>query len=286
MMLIVSWLLGVPSVALADVTACVQAHTSGQREAKAGHLKAASEAFASCVSRDGCPDAIRSECADFYKTTERNIPTLIFAGLDQTGSDLIEVRVFADDQLLTERLDGRPIALDPGEHHIRYELPSGQVLESEVLVREGEKNRIVSLRAKAAAQSDAEASAPNPETRGSDRKLPTSFWVASSLSAAGLVSFGAFAALGHGKQKSLDACSPNCSADQQADYDAMRRDYLFADISLGIGLASAGVATWLFLSHDRSRKAEHARASQPPRFTIIPLVSTRSAGLVLNADAF
>ncbi|MEI9941052.1 MAG: hypothetical protein WDO69_27865 [Pseudomonadota bacterium] len=275
---VLSLCLGLPRVALADVTACVQSHASGQREAKAGRLKAASELFASCVSEEGCPDAIRSECAEFRKDTERNLPTVIFAALDERGGDLIQVRVYADEQALTETLDGRPIAVDPGEHHFMFELASGQVLQSDVVIREGEKNRIVSLRL---------PPPPKSEVNETQRKLPPSFWVASGVGAAALASWGAFAVIGHGKQSALAECSPTCSPSSRADYDAMRRDYLIADISLGVAVASAGVATWLFLSSDGSSSADrHAASSAGSRLSVLPLVSTRGAGLVLNASAF
>ncbi|HET7540127.1 MAG TPA: hypothetical protein VFK05_09650 [Polyangiaceae bacterium] len=284
--LIASSSFAIPRAALADVTACVRAHTSGQREAKAGHLQAASRSFASCVSQNGCPDAIRSECADFYKATQSSLPTVVFAALDERGGDLIEVRVFADDRLLAESLDGRPIALDPGQHHIKFELPSGQVLESDVLVREGEKNRIVSLRAQPAAGPAAESSASQLETNGDERKLPAGFWVASGIGAAALVSFGAFALAGHSKESTLDQCSPNCSSSSHADYDAMRRDYLIADISLGVAVASAGVATWLFFRSDRSNTEQHAALTPWSSVTVTPLVSPRGGGLILGASAF
>jgi hypothetical protein len=280
-------LLGIPRAANADVAACVQAHASGQREAKAGHLEAASELFASCVSLDGCPDTIRAECAEFYKNTERSMPTLIFAALDERGGDLIQVRVSADDRVLTETLDGRPIALDPGEHHFKFELASGELLESDVLVHQGEKNRIVSMRAKLGSKPVEETPAPSAEATSSRRQLPASFWIASGVSAAALVSFGTFALVGHGKQSTLNDCSPSCSANHQADYDTMRRDYLIADISLGVAVPSAGVAAWLFLRSDRPATTEQQAAVSPwSSVGVTPLVSTRGAGLVLNASAF
>jgi len=282
-----SLLFGISNVAEADVTACVQSHASGQREAKAGRLKAASELFAACVSEQGCPDAIRAECAEFYKSSERNLPTLIFAVLDEHGSDLIQVRVSANEQVLTESLDGRPIALDPGQHHLKFELASGQVLEKDVLVREGEKNRIVSVRALPAPKAANDTPAENTEASVARPHLPVGFWVASGVGAAALVSFGAFALAGHAKQSTLEGCSPNCSSNNQADYDAMRREYLIADISLGVAVASAGVATWLFFDNRHARTAERQAASPPlPNLTVTPLVSSRGAGLVLNARAF
>ncbi|HKO50422.1 MAG TPA: hypothetical protein VJV79_22020 [Polyangiaceae bacterium] len=282
-----SLLLGFPRAALADVAACVQAHASGQREAKAGRLKVASELFASCVSQEGCPDAIRAECAEFRKDTERSVPTVIFAAVDEQGGDLIQVRVYSGDQVLSEALDGRPIAVDPGQHHFRFELQSGQVLESDVLVREAEKNRIVSVRTKPAPKPVTVVSAPGADANQTRGKLPTAFWVASGVGAAALVSWGTFAVIGYGKQSTVAECSPNCSASSRPDYDAMQRNYLIADVSLGIAVASAGVATWLFFSSDRSSAVEPQKsANSAARLTVAPLVSTRGAGVMLSASTF
>lgn len=283
----VTSLFGISRAASADVAACVRAHASGQREAKAGRLKSASELFAACVSEEGCPDAIRAECAEFYKSSERNLPTLIFAALDEHGGDLIQVRVSADDRVLTESLDGRPIALDPGQHHLKFELASGQVLESDVLVREGEKNRIVSVRAKAEAKPADQATSRNNEPAVAQPRLPVGFWVASGVGAAALVSFGAFALAGNGKKSTLNDCAPNCPSSKHEDYDAMQRDYLIADISLGVAAVSAGVATWIFFSNRRSSEAEtQAASTRFSNVSVTPLVSSRGGGLVLSATAF
>jgi hypothetical protein len=286
-LVVLSALFGFARPALADVAACVRAHTSGQREAKAGRLTAASELFAACVSLEGCPEAIRAECAELRKDSERNVPTLIFAALDERGNDLIQVRVYSGDRLLTESLDGRAIRVDPGQHHFRFELSSGQVLESDVLVRQGEKNRILSLRAKPELKATNAAPTANPEASETQRSLPTSFWVASGVGAAALASWGVFAVLGNGKQATLAECSPSCPSSSGADYDAMRRNYLIADLSLGVAVVSAGVATWLFFSSDRSSSAGEPAAKSPTsRLTVVPVVSVRGAGLVLSASAF
>jgi hypothetical protein len=279
-------LLALPRAATADVAACVQAHASGQREAKAGHLQAAAESFASCVSEDGCPDTIRSECAEFYKGIERSLPTLIFAVVDERGGDLTKVRVSADERVLTEALDGRPIALDPGQHHFKFELAPGEVLESDVLVHQGEKNRIVSVHVQPSASPESEAPVATAAPSAGRQQLPPSFWIASGVGAAALVSFAAFALVGHGKQTTLNDCSPSCSANLRPDYHAMHRDYLIADISLGVAVASAGVGTWLFFRSTRGAAAEQHAAAGFSGVRVTPLVSTRGAGLVLDVSAF
>jgi len=283
-MLALSLFISLPRFARADAASCAQAHASAQREAKAGRLKAAAEQFLSCSTMEDCPDEIRSECADFYRDTERNLPTVIFAALDERGADLIHLRVYSDDEVAAEGLDGRAIPVDPGQHHFKFELPSGQVLVSDALIHEGEKNRIISVR----------VPPPKPETEtppllpgGNRRPLPPGFWVASSVSVVALASWSVFAVLGRGAQSTLGECSPHCPASQRANFDAMRRDYLVADISLGAALASAGVATWLFMRAEPATTPDrHGPVKPTLRVTVTPLVSTRGAGLLLDTRAF
>ena len=39
---------------------------------------------------------------------------------DNTGAALIDVKVKVDGEALTTRLDGRPLAVDPGEHEFAF----------------------------------------------------------------------------------------------------------------------------------------------------------------------
>jgi len=272
--------------ARADVATCVQSHAEGQREAKAGRLKLAAELFASCRATEGCPDAIRAECADFHKDVEKSLPTLIFAVMDAHGADVTNVGVYSGDELLTEGLDGRPVALDPGKHHLRFVLAAGEELVKDVLVREGEKNRIVSVRLPepVGPKPVVEASAPS-SAAASRPRLPAGFWISTGVGAAALASWGVFALLGHGHQSTLDDCSPNCAPDHRDDFDAMRRDYLIADISLGVAVVSAGVSTWLFLANKPASDAPSA-AGRAPRISVAPRFSATGGGFVLNAETF
>lgn len=44
-----------PRTAAADAKSCIRAHSTGQRESKAGHLRLASQLFTSCGSDESCP---------------------------------------------------------------------------------------------------------------------------------------------------------------------------------------------------------------------------------------
>lgn len=282
-----------PRSARADVASCTALHASGQREAKAGRLKHASEQFLTCASTDRCPDAIRAECTELYGNVQKVIPTVVFTVTDEQGRDLTNVKVYSTDQLVGDSLTGRPVPLDPGKHHFRFVLPSGETLISDVLVREGEKNRVVGVQTKEAARARAARStgsrrSPPGEPTPTERSLPAGFWVASTVGVASLASFGVFAVLGHKSQSALEQCSPNCDPGRRDDYDKMRRDYLIADISLGAAALSLGVATWLFFSAgsgngDAPKKGDGGGTA---RFAVVPLVDRSGASLFFGASAF
>src|SRR5262249_6713582 len=124
--------------------------SSGQREVKAGRLKHASELFLTCSSTPGCPNAIRGECSELYDSLQKAVPTVIFTATDEQGRDITNVKVYSSDQLLVDSLTGRPVPLDPGKHHFRFVMPAGDVLTSDALVREGEKNRSVAVQVRPA----------------------------------------------------------------------------------------------------------------------------------------
>lgn len=281
-------LITVAAPARADVTACLDAHAEGQRASKAGQWKLASELFAACASNDACPEPVRAECVDFYAAAQKSVPTVIFSATDARGRDVAAVRVYSGEALVSETLDGRALVLDPGTHRFRFVFGSGEVVEKDVLIREGEKNRIVNARAAAAAPALPPAGS-TPEPENPERaSLPTSFWIASGVGAVALASFGVFALAGRGEQSTIDACSPNCDTSRRANYDAMRRNYLIADVSLGIAVVSAGVATWSFLSSRKDPTAARGsrRERQSAGVSVAPFVSGSGAGVAFDARGF
>jgi hypothetical protein len=195
------------------------------------------------------------------------------------------VKVYADGALVQDGLTGRAVPLDPGKYTFEFALPSGRVLRNQTLVREGEKNRIISVR-EPAVRVEA-APREHISESASPGAPPPAFWVSAGVGAAALASFSAFALLGRSKQSSLDECSPQCPETRRDDFDAMRRDYLVADVSLGVGAVSAGLAAWIFFS---SQPASHVTspngAQSLARVSVFPLISADGARLVANAVAF
>ncbi|MET0791455.1 MAG: hypothetical protein ABW061_08030 [Polyangiaceae bacterium] len=278
--------------ARADVASCAQAHASGQHEAKSGHPKAAAQLFASCLASEGCPEAIRAECLEFARDNEKSLPTVIFAVSDAKGKDLVDVRVYsaddpsAADELLAEKLDGRAVAIDPGEHHFKFVLASGDPISSDVLVREGEKNRIVSVHVPAPVTRAPAAPLEQDQPSSHSSSLSPAFWISSGVAAAALTSFTVFSLLGHSRQSQLSDCSPGCAPSRRDDFDAMHRDYLIGDLSLGVALVSAGAATWFLLSGQHPKGApDQARSfGFSKRVAVLPLSSAAGFSVSVNTD--
>jgi hypothetical protein len=162
--------------------------------------------------------------------------------------------VSVDGVLAAERLDGRPIELDPGEHVVRFERPSSAAIERRIVVAEGEKARVVRVDI---APAPVPVPAPAPEQ---PRPMPWTFYV---LGGVGLLSLGGFAAFGlaglHGEQ-GLEDCSPNCSS---ARIDAVRQDYIVADVFLAVSVVALGAATIVALTRPSPGPA---RAAYFPSF--------------------
>src|SRR5262249_28351238 len=155
-----------------------------------------------------------------------------------------------DGKVIATKLDGKSIEVDPGLHTFRFTHEGAPPLEEKLLVREGERSRLVSASwARPAANAPA-APPPAPGTAPfqrtlypqetsrvpGERPIPATVWIAGG---AGLVFTGAFVVLGlngNSKKSSLTtSCSPFCS---DSDVSGVRTRYILADVSLGLGLVS------------------------------------------------
>ena len=286
--------------AFADPKACVTTHATGQREAKAGHLRLATQLFTKCGSDESCPAQLRAECAEFLQTVQQTVPTVIFSVLDEKNNDISSVKVFSTDELIADGLDGRAIQVDPGKHRLRFLLPWGAVLSSDVLIREGEKNRLIQVKlteegttsrdvspkesnqtgaTSQTNQTNATSPTAPPPAPAMRRGPPVAAWVAAGTSVVGLGIGTTFALLGRAKKSDVDACSPNCSSETRPAYNDLKRDYLVADIGFAVGVVSAGVATWLFLAPGGAKQG--AGTDSPTRsytFSVRPLAFALPGG--------
>lgn len=237
--------------------ACIQSHYAGQVAQRDGRLREAREAFARCSSVD-CPGVIRQECNALADEVRRQVPTVVLGARSSAGDEL-RVRVSIDGVVVAESLDGTAMEVDVGQQVFRFEHPDYEPVEMTVVIRAGEKMRSVT------AELEASSSAAPPPVSGTVPAPPPGpqhetmvieepgaiLWptyVAGGLALAGLGVFIGFGAKGVAARADLleatDGCAPFCTDEELS---GVRRDFVVADVGLGVALAATATAVLLFV---------------------------------------
>jgi hypothetical protein len=233
---------------------CVSAYGESQRLKRDGKLRDAREQLIICA-QVSCPASLRNECVPWLSQVEAAMPSVVVEARDLAGRETIAVQIAVDGTLLANKADGRSIDVDPGEHAFRYEFQD-KVIEEKLVIREGEKHRKLhvdfsKLAAPPAASSSSPPAVEEPPPPSPLRKVPLLTWILGGVGVAALGSFTAFAVVGKGKENELKSdCAPNCS---RSGVDTMRRDYLIADISLGLGIVALGGAAYFMFARPKEK---------------------------------
>jgi hypothetical protein len=247
-----------------DKDTCADAHVAGQTARRDGQLLEAKSRFSACAA-ESCPDLVKKDCTSWAAELASSIPSIVIRAMDEDGRDLSAVTLLIDGRKKGQRLDGRAIELDPGEHLIAVELPNGKKRQLVVVLREGERARQVTLEFPRRAAPKAEPAPPQAEPPS---VLP---FVFGGVAVAAFGSFATFAFLGKQKQDELDECRPDCD---QSDVDSMRMRYAIGDISLAVGAIATGFTLYFALAPSDSKRE---------RAFVAPRVGPNSAGLTAGA---
>ena len=226
-------------------SACIDAYKTSQELSRTGALTRARSAALLCA-RDPCPTVLRKDCAEWVADLDVRLPTLLLIVRDENGRDVAAARVSVDGVEVANRLDGRPIDVDPGEHTIDVAVAGRPTLHQSIIAREREKGREVVFAyepAKTTAPLLLVPTTPRPETR-TPRPLPWTFWAATGTSGVALAAFGVLGVSGLVLRGDLGGCKPTCSEER---IDHGRTTFLGADIALGVAVVGAGIATFIYL---------------------------------------
>jgi hypothetical protein len=173
--------------------------------------------------------------------------------MDARGADTQDARVLIDGEQVAERLDGQSIEVDPGPHDVRVVAPDGKESTQRLLLAQGEKHRAVAV----------DFTVPVPKKPAPKPPIPVSAVILGGVGVVALGSFAFWGVLGKNLQADLEeTCAPRC---QQADADVMRRDFVLADVSLGIGIVALGAAALIAVTSRSAPPAEATVAVQPRR---------------------
>ena len=214
---------------------CLAEYESGQRSRRDGDLLAARRSFVICAQAT-CPEIVSTDCAQWIREVEEQIPTVTAAARWSDGEDVTTARVLIDGALVAKELDGKPIAVNPGRHRIVIEA-EGKRVERTFVASAGERSRVIRL----TLEREAARTEP-PEGPSAMDVVP---WVLAGLSVAALIGFTVLAVKGTNDLEELrETCAPNCAP---GSLDPIKRDFLVADILLGVGIAAAIGSVTLFV---------------------------------------
>jgi len=241
---------------------CADAYKAGQTLRKNGSLRRARESLLLCAS-DRCPSVLQPDCMRWLTEVEAALPTVSFAAKGPDGKDVMNVRVSMDGEVVTDALDGKSVPVDPGQHTFKFERAGESPLEQQVVLREGEKARVVSVSWAKAAEPTATMHASDAAPSSGGR---TAAYIIGGIGVAGLATFTTLAIHGMSRRSELEKeCFGSCT---EAQVDPVKTELLVADVALGVGVAAIGVATVLFLT---------SGSSSPERASSAPTTATRPA---------
>lgn len=237
-----------PATAAADVKACLDAAEEGQKLRDSGAYRHARERFIACAA-DECPGEVRKGCVGWLGELDKLIPTVVF-GARAHGKEVSDVRVSVDGELVAERIDGKPVALDPGEHHFRFERPGETAIDETAVVMAGEKERLIAVQFGV----DLLPLPPPPPTPTAIPMEPKAAPVASraqstpaaayALGAIGLATLAAGAVLDVSGYVFLQQCSGDASCTAGHERAEVEWRFVTGDILLGAAVVSS-VAAWV-----------------------------------------
>jgi hypothetical protein len=256
-----------PGLAL-DKDECVAAYEQAQLLRNRLSFRAAKEQLLLCVQVD-CPKFISRDCAHWLSDLDTSTPTVIINARDGQGRELTAVHVKADGVPLLDGLDGKAIAIDPGTHVFHFERATMEPFQERYVIRQGERNRVIKvvLRSRDEARTVTAGSlsdsppAPRVDSQPGPSKTP-----GIAVGAFGLLALGSFTYFGLTGRAEVDRlrseCAPHCN---QSDVDSAQRTLLVADASLGVGIVSLGIASWLLFS-----KGQRPQNEPPAQVSIRP----------------
>ncbi|HEY8073233.1 MAG TPA: hypothetical protein VIF62_03970 [Labilithrix sp.] len=227
--------------ARADTKRCIAAAEDGQQQRRAGKLLSARASFVSCMATE-CPPVVRRDCARWIDELDATTPSIVIKLVDEDGHDAVDGRVLVDGENFTGATTGRAIAIDPGTHHVAWMRPAGDI-DEEIVVREGERNRVVVLHPKTTKPVDKPPPLAPPPPPRSTPILPF------ALGGTGLVLAGAGAVLwgiGLSERSHLqDTCAPahTCTS---SDIQASQAKLVVGDVLVGVGVIAVAVSIYMF----------------------------------------
>jgi hypothetical protein len=281
--MIVVGVISVAPSASADAAACIAASDNELTLRKEGKFMEARKELVACVDAS-CPAEVRADCALRLPALNAALPTVVISATDALGNDLSHVDVMVDGAPLTDTLDGRALSINPGSHVFRFEEKGEAAVEKIIVLREGEKDRRVTVQLGSVSPSPAAAlqAAPPPRAWGA-------YKTAAVISAsAGVVALGVGTALGLMASSDWSAAKADCNTTAcssatrgraESEHDAALSTGAGSTAAFVVGAVgvAAGVVLWFV-----APRAETGPRSRVTSVGVVPAIGTQSSAVMLG----
>ncbi len=213
-----------------------------------GKLRGARKQLIQCAK--DCLPEVERDCTTWLTEVGSSMPTVVIVALDGQGNELGDAVVEIDGERRADSLDGHALEVDPGKRRLKL-TRQGTVHEVELTIVQGEKNRRVELHFPEVnpALPKGEPGTPQrpPPVPAQDAGLPQEAWLAGGVSLTSLLGAAYFWFAAESlRQDLLDrGCAPGCP---EQDRESIRDRRLIGDVLLGVGVVSAGVFGYFWLS--------------------------------------
>jgi hypothetical protein len=238
-----------------NVQRCSGAYDSAQVEMRAGKLISAKQKLVFCLSSE-CPDIMHSDCQEWLNNVENSLSTVVIRVESMSAQPVINAIVTVDGGPPVQ-VNGRAMQFDPGQHELRFSAPEFKSKIVVMLFAEGEKLRQERILL--------DPARPETELRRAEKSNTVSpldttstriNWTVPIVVGASVTTLGALGAIYFGEKarsadRALDDCTPNCDRDR---IDRIKREYLFANTSLGVMFVGAAATASFFVFDTLSKK--------------------------------
>jgi hypothetical protein len=221
---------------------CANAYEQAQRTRNEGLFRASREHMLVCAD-DACPKVLRNECVKWLGEIDNAMPTVLIVAKDDKGNELSDVSVSVDGTKVSNQLDGKALAVDPGTRTFRFGRAGSDTIEQKVLIREGEKRRVITV----TFTSTSGSSTPSPikddkPAPAGGSSVPAATWILGGVGVVALaVSAPMYASYFRQKSELDDGCGKTSTCDPK-DVDPVKRQLIYANVTSAIGVVALGTA--------------------------------------------
>jgi hypothetical protein len=276
-----------------DKRICKIAYKSAKEREKSSRLREASEFYLACAKAT-CSAFLKQVCTTRYAQLQIDIPSIVPVVTDERGVTVYDVQVTMDGELLTSRLDGRALPVEPGTHDFSFDTGKGGAVSQKILIVQGQRNRPISVsvgkrgqksvlvasvmpaetmrapepatasepiapekapaRPEAPEGSSSNEGAPEHVSEGPRPKESGPGVLPYLIGATGVAAVGAGTLLLMWGRKDNTELAQCSPSCQPSSVDRVRSLYTAADLSFGVGLAAIGISTYLLATSASSER--------------------------------